>query len=242
MFTESTHAPMSEQLRLPLDSAAYHPPLRELESLRAKAWREGPTVLADHELITLVLGRDSLASTDVLQQVGGLEGLGRTGPGLLLDVPGLGEARALRLTAAVEIGRRVLVRAARPRKAFTTPAAVAAFIAPRVGQLEHEQMWVLSLDGRNRMRGLRRVAQGGNHSCVVTAREILRTALADGASGFVLAHNHPSGEPAPSPEDIDMTRELAEAADLVGVPLLDHVVVTSSGEYASLLDLGFLPS
>ena len=244
MYTESIESPWIEQLALLPAPPASHRPIRELASLRARAWQEGPAVLADNELIALVLGRDHPAgptSEEVLRRAGGLEGLGRVGPGLFADIPGLGDARALRLMAAVEIGRRVIVRCARPRTALPTPAAVAAHLAPRVGQLEHEQMWVLSMDGRNRLRGLRCVAQGGLHSCVVTAREILRTALADGASGFVLAHNHPSGEPSPSLDDIEMTRAVAEAADVIGLPLLDHVIVTATGEYASLLDLGFLP-
>jgi DNA repair protein RadC len=117
---------------------------------------------------------------------------------------------------------------------------VAAAFAPRIGQLEHEQMWVVSLDGRSRLRGMRCVAQGGEHGCTVTARDILRVAMADAALGIVLVHNHPSGEPSPSNEDVSMTRAVAKAAEIVGTPLLDHVIVTSSGAYASLLDLGLL--
>ena len=100
-------------------------------------------------------------------------------------------------------------------------------------------MWVLSLDGRNRLRGERRVAQGGLHGCAVAARDILRAALTDAASAFVLVHNHPSGDPRPSPEDVAMTAAVARAATVVGVPLVDHVVV-SDGRHASMLELGVL--
>jgi len=84
------------------------------------------------------------------------------------------------------------------------------------------------------------VALGGAHGCGVTARDILRAALGHGATGFVLVHNHPSGEPTPSAEDVSMTRAVARAADVIGVPLVDHVIVTAAGEWASLLEAGVL--
>jgi len=84
------------------------------------------------------------------------------------------------------------------------------------------------------------VAQGGLHGCSVTARDILRGALVQAASALVLVHNHPSGDPRPSPEDVAMTRTVVEAAEVVGTPLVDHVIVSASGNYASMLDLGLL--
>ncbi|HSN96959.1 MAG TPA: JAB domain-containing protein, partial [Candidatus Nanopelagicales bacterium] len=93
---------------------------------------------------------------------------------------------------------------------------------------------------RNGMRGARRVAQGGQHGCSVSARDILRAALADAAAAMVLVHNHPSGDATPSPEDVEMTRSLAMAGFVVGVPLIDHVILAPDGHYASLLDLGLL--
>src|SRR5262249_48282426 len=104
----------------------------------------------------------------------------------------------------------------------------------------HEQMWIFGLDGRNGLRTVRRVAEGGLHGCSVSARDILRAALTDAASAIVLVHNHPSGDPAPSSEDIAMTRAVELAAAAVGVPLVDHVIVTSDGRHASLLDLGLM--
>jgi DNA repair protein RadC len=209
---------------------------------RDRALLGGFGALSDADLMALVIGHGvrgrpvmSLAS-ELLDRIGGLEGLARAGPALLARVPGLGHAKALRLAASVEIGRRIRERAAGHRKVFAAPSAVAAAFAPRIGALDHEQMWVLSLDGRNRLRGARRVAQGGRHGLVVTAREILGIALADAATGFVLVHNHPSGSPTPSEADIEMTQAVSLAADIVGVPLLDHVVVTASGDYCSMLD------
>ncbi len=213
---------------------------------RDRARSEGLAALSDTDLLALVVGHGVRGqpvmelAAQVLERLGGLSGLTRAGPALLGEVPGLGVAKALRLAACAEIGRRIQLRAAEPRELFATPEAVAASFTARIGMLDHEQMWVLSVDGRNRLRGVRCVAQGGQHGLVVAAREILRAALSDAASGFVLVHNHPSGEPTPSPADVEMTRAVAAAADVVGVPLLDHVIVTASGAYASLLDAGLI--
>jgi DNA repair protein RadC len=213
---------------------------------RDRALIEGIGSLADVDLVALLLGHGVRGSPvmhlaqNVLEKAGGIEGLWRSGPGRLGDVPGMGQAKALRLAAALELGLRLQQRLTAPRELIATPAAVAACFAARIGALDHEQMWVLSLDGRNRWRGARRVAQGGAHGLAVTAREILGAALVDGAAGFVLVHNHPSGSPEPSDEDVNMTALVAEAADIVGVPLLDHVVVTASGAFTSMLDEGLL--
>ncbi|HVY47879.1 MAG TPA: JAB domain-containing protein, partial [Minicystis sp.] len=117
---------------------------------------------------------------------------------------------------------------------------VAAYAKARLGPLDHEQMWVFALDGRNGLRAVRRVAEGGLHGCSVAARDILRAALQDAASALVLVHNHPSGDPAPSVEDVAMTRIVESAAACVGTPLVDHVIVTSDGRHSSMLDLGLL--
>jgi DNA repair protein RadC len=121
-----------------------------------------------------------------------------------------------------------------------TSAEIAAWCVARLGPLEHEQMWVVSLDGRNGMRGARKVSQGGLHGCSVAARDILRVALADAAAAMILVHNHPSGDSAPSPEDVEMTRAVASAGMVVGVPLVDHVILAPDGHYTSMLDLGVL--
>jgi DNA repair protein RadC len=197
--------------------------------LLASLLAEGPR---DHT--ALELGRR------LLGRLGSLAGLGRAGPAALMEVLGPRRVSAARVVAALELGRRVAAARGCGRPSLATPREVAEHFVGRIGMLEHEQMWVVSLDGRSRLRGMRCVAQGGEHGCTVSARDILRIALADAAVGLVLVHNHPSGEPSPSSEDVSMTQAVARAAEVVGVPLLDHVIVTSSGAYASLLDLGVL--
>jgi DNA repair protein RadC len=196
-----------------------------------------------------VVGRPSLGRSaadplaqprGLLDRLGGLKALGAADEAALRADGWLDAPRARRLVASIELGRRVVAHAAAPGPGLATPAAVAALLTPRLGSLDHEQMWVLSLDGRNRLKAMKCVALGGAHGCGVTARDILRAALGHGASGFVLVHNHPSGEPRPSVEDVAMTRAVARAAEVVGVPLVDHVIVTAGGDWASLLEAGAL--
>jgi DNA repair protein RadC len=202
--------------------------------------------LADSDLVALLLGTggggvrvDALAKM-LLDGAAGVEGLSRLGPHALAAWPGVGAAKALRLAAAFELARRAHERRARPRAAVKSSAEVAAYAAARLGALDHEQMWIFSLDGRNGLRSVRRVAEGGLHGCSVAARDILRAALTDAASAIVLVHNHPSGDPTPSIEDVSMTHAVEVAAAAVGVPLVDHVIVTGDGRHASLLDLGLM--
>jgi DNA repair protein RadC len=204
---------------------------------RTRAFAEGLAALDDFELVSLIVG--TRGASGVLEGVG-LDALVRAGLGSLVALPGLGPAKAACLGASVELGRRIQQRQAAPRRPLATPQDVASFVGPQVGHLDHERMWVLSLDGRNGLRGMRCVAQGGRHGLTVTAREILAAALGDGACGFILVHNHPSGSPEPSAADQRMTESVARAADVLGVPLLDHVIVTPSGDYCSMLEAGCL--
>ncbi len=219
----------------------------DLESFgpRERALEAGIDALGDAELLALLIGtghRGAAApviAARVLAEMGGLDGLARCGAHVLSASAGLGTVKALRIAAAVEIGRRAIRLATADRPILGSAGDVAGYLGPRLGPLVHEEMWVVSLDGRNRVRGARRVAQGGLHGCAVSARDVLRAALGDAASAFVLVHNHPSGDPTPSAEDVAMTGAVSRAAAIVGVPLVDHVVVAGA-RHASLLELGAL--
>ncbi len=176
----------------------------------------------------------------LLDHAGGIEGLSRLGPAAIAEHPGVGPAKALRIAASMELGQRAARRAARVTAPITSSAAVVARLGPDLAGLAHEEMWLLCLDGRNHVRAARRVAQGGLHSCSVMPRDVLRAGLYEAASALVLVHNHPSDDPTPSAEDLVMTRRVAEAGAVVGLPLVDHVILTPSGKYSSLLDLGVL--
>ena len=116
-------------------------------------------------------------------------------------------------------------------------AAVEEWAQPRLATLDHEELWLLAVDGQHGLRAARRVASGGLHGLHVSARDPLRIALREGASAFVLVHNHPSGDPAPSQEDIAFTRTVERAARVIGIPLLDHVVIARR-RATSMLEVG----
>ncbi len=175
----------------------------------------------------------------ILAAVGGLGGLaGADVPTLI--AAGLSRGAATRLVAAVELGRRSLLAVAEG-EILASHEAVVRWARPRLAHLEHEEVWVLLLDGRHHLRTATRVAQGGLHACALTPADVLRPAIRGAASAVVLVHNHPSGDPSPSSEDVTMTRAVAAACEVVAVPLLDHVIVARDGA-ASLLDRGLLRS
>jgi DNA repair protein RadC len=168
----------------------------------------------------------SVLAAVLLEEHGGLARLARAGVGELAERAGIGAAKAARLAAAIELGRRAVFAAssdALPR--LPDREAVERWARPRLATLDHEELWVLALDGHHGLRAARRVASGGIHGLHVGARDALRAVLREAASAFVLVHNHPSGDPTPSKEDVAFTRALAEGAALIGTPLLDHVII-----------------
>ncbi|AKV04781.1 DNA repair protein RadC [Labilithrix luteola] len=179
----------------------------------------------------LVAGGATAVARNLLDALGGLSGLSRAGvdelAALLPTAKRFVPAETARsVAAAFELGRRAATEPSSERLRLRDSRDVAAWGMARLGALEHEELWLLALDGQNRLRAARRVAQGGLHGVSLRAADPLRHALRAAASGFILIHNHPSGDPRPSPEDVAFTRAVAQAAVVVGMPLLDHVVVT----------------
>jgi DNA repair protein RadC len=213
---------------------------------RERAIDVGLDALGDTDLVAIVLGTGqpgepvSVLAASLVAEHGGVAGLGRAGMGELAARAGVGRAKGARLAAAIELGRRAAFASSRgPELEMPNARAVDAWARPRIAAMDHEELWLLALDGRNGLRAARRVASGGLHGLHVSARDPLRHALREGASGFVLVHNHPSGDPAPSDEDVTFSRALLQASTLVGTPLIDHVVVARRG-FASMLEQGML--
>lgn len=179
------------------------------------------------------LARATKFAADLLEREG-LDGLAHVEAGALtsrLVAQGYrgGRAAGVALAAAFELGRRLAVVQARSPPRIAQSADVAAWALPRLAHLAHEELWVLALDGRSRLRAARCVAKGGLHGLAARPPDVLRVALRADASAIVLVHNHPSGDPKPSPEDVAFTRAVGIAAHAVGVPLVDHVVVAREG-------------
>lgn len=207
---------------------------------------EGVEQLADTELLALLLGTGDrgrsaleLAAT-LLAQSGGAHRLAAESACSLASRRGVGPAKATRILAGLQLGRRALLsELAEQRPLCADFAAVVAWARPRLAGLGHEEVWALALDGRHGIKSQRRVATGGVHGAALTAADILRPALLDAATALIVVHNHPSGDPNPSEDDVQMTRALAAACRAVAIPLLDHVIVAREGA-CSLSQLGAL--
>ncbi len=213
---------------------------------RERAVEVGVESLGDAELVAIVIGTGyagmpvGVLSAALVEEQGGLAGLARTGLGELAVRPGLGVAKAARLVAAIELGRRTAAAGSLDASTrMPDREAVAAWARPRLATLDHEELWALALDGRNGLRAARKVASGGIHGLHVAPRDALRVAVREAASAIVLVHNHPSGDPTASDEDVAFTRAVADAARVVGTPLIDHVIVARR-RVSSMLEAGLL--
>jgi DNA repair protein RadC len=205
---------------------------------REKLERVGAGGLGDNELLAIVLGHGvprasalELANA-VLDAVGGLHGLARATPDDLRRVPGIGGARAAQLVAAVEAGRRTLLRIRRDRLQFVTPRDAAEFLVPQFGTRPVEQFGVVLLDTKHRVLRTTVLSVGTLDASIVHPREVFRAAASAGAASLVLFHNHPSGDPTPSDDDIALTKRLVRAGDLMGIAVLDHVIVAENRFYS----------
>jgi DNA repair protein RadC len=220
--------------------------IRELdpgERPRERLLEHGSEVLTDGELVAILLrtGRRGESAVDLsrglLASCGGLIGLLAAMPQSLLRC-GLGPAKAAALLAAVEIGRR-LARARLPtRLPLDRPEAVADYLALTYSRRDQEVMGVLYLDTRQRLMGQEEVFRGTLNRAAAEPRTILKRGLLQDAAGFVLFHTHPSGDPTPSAEDLAFTRRVADAGDIVGVRLVDHLILGGSGRWVSLRKRG----
>ncbi|XYH97989.1 JAB domain-containing protein [Sorangium sp. So ce1128] len=189
-------------------------------------------VATEATLIEMILGTHGVAERIITTN--GLVGLARLSPTALAERAGLGYAEAVRLASAFELARRLEAARIRRPKRLRTPKDIAMFFGPLLGGLMHEEVWIAALDCHQGVRGTRMIARGGLGGAYVSLVDVLRGALELGAFSFVLCHNHPSGDPKPTDEDIMLTNEIEHRAHLVGVELKDHVIVCPSGRYASV--------
>jgi DNA repair protein RadC len=199
---------------------------------RERAVAVGVEQMGDADLVAMVLGTGcpglpvGILAATLLEEHGGIGGLSRAGIGELGQRAGMGPAKGARLAAAVELGRRAVLAGSIDAMARVPDRrAVETWARTRLATLDHEELWVLALDGHHGLRAARRIASGGIHGLHVAARDPIRVALREAASAFILVHNHPSGDPAPSEEDVAFTRAVADASAVVGTPLLDHAIV-----------------
>jgi DNA repair protein RadC len=198
---------------------------------REKLARHGATALGDNELLAAILGSgcrqtDALAiANEVLAARDGLHGLARSSCDELARVAGIGSAKAAQVLAAVELGRRTLMHAPSARIQFRLPRDAANYLLPRFGARPVEQFGIVLLDTRHRVLRARVLAVGGLNATCVHPREVFREAALGGAAAIVMFHNHPSGDPSPSPDDVELTRRLVAAGVVMGIDVVDHVIL-----------------
>lgn len=218
-------------------------PPRDERARTARLLSEHPEHLSDVELLALVLGgavpRGLGLSRALLEHAGGLERLLTMSARELVMHAGLGAARAARLHAALELGRRSIERPPGARRALANPADAARFFRARLADLPHEAFSCLFLDTRHRVIRFETLFRGTVDGANVYPREVVKRALYHNAAAVVLGHNHPSGSSEPSAADRSITARLATALELVDVRLLDHVVV-SRGGHVSLAERGWI--
>jgi DNA repair protein RadC len=212
---------------------------------REKLLRLGAVGLGDNELIAIVLGSGSrhgnalALANQILEIAGGLHGIPRAGADDLRRLAGCGAAKAAQVLAAVELGRRTLLRCPPVRLQFMVPRDVATYLLPQFGSRPVEQFGLVMLDIKHRLLRTSIVSVGTLDSSPAHPREIFREAASACAACIVLFHNHPSGDPTPSRDDVALTRRLVEAGQLMGIDVLDHVILADT-RYFSFKEAGRL--
>lgn len=230
-------------------ASSYYLRIKELppsEQPRERLRDYGPQALSDAELLAILL-RVGVPGMNVvhlaqklLSEHGGWIGLQRLSFEELTHIHGLGAAKAAQVKAALEIGRRLLLQQPEQRPQITSPADVASLLMVEMSHLEQEHLRVVLLNTKNYVLKIETVYIGSINSSAVRIGEVFKTALKQNAAALIVVHNHPSGDPTPSPEDIAVTRQLVEAGKLLDVELLDHLII-GHGRWVSLRErrLGF---
>jgi DNA repair protein RadC len=212
----------------------YHPTIHDFpqgERPRERLQYYGPPALSNAELLAILLrigtpGENVVAlSTRLLAEFGGLAGLAKASFSDLAEIKGVGIAKTAQLKAALELGRRLLITSPDARPQITSPLEAANLLMLEMGGLEQEHLRTLLLDTKNRVLASPTIYVGSVNASIIRVSEIFREAVRENATALIVAHNHPSGDPTPSPEDVHVTRSIVEAGSLLGIDVLDHLVI-----------------
>ena len=217
--------------------------LHETERPRERLASLGPQALSNAELLAILLrvgvtGENAVqVGQRLLQSFGGLGGLHRAPFDELMNQHGIGEAKAAQIKAAIELGRRLALESPDERPVINSPADAAALVQYEMSALEQEQLRVLLLDTKNHVLDIVEIYRGSVNMSQVRVGEVFKAAIRRNATAIIVVHNHPSGDPTPSPEDVTVTRAFVQAGKLVDVDVLDHVII-GRGRWASLKERG----
>ncbi len=208
---------------------------------REKLTINGEKSLSDQEIIAILLrtghkGEDVITlAGNLLKNFGGLQGIAKAGVKELATVTGMGNVKAVTLKAAFELCRRMEIEKQEIQQ-VSSPKEAYSFIKPHIWNNTREQLAVIILDSKNRIIRWELLGIGSGNGVVITPREIFITAIKEGGISIILAHNHPSGDPTPSKADIDFTKRVAKAGDVIGISLLDHIVIGANNYRSMKMD------
>lgn len=215
------------------------------ERPRERLLKSGPEALSDAELLAIVLrvGRAKASAVEVarelLAKLDGLRGLANRGVQELCAVAGIGPAKAAQLKAAAELGKRTLATPLSMGTRVESSEGLFHHYYPRLRDLRHELFLIVLLDAKHAIIRDQTVSKGSLTLSIVHPREVFNLAVKESAAAVIFVHNHPSGDPQPSPEDRVLTTRLVQAGEVLGIPVLDHLIV-GDGRYVSFADRGWL--
>ncbi len=219
----------------------------EGERPRERLIANGPESLTDAELLALIIRTGDHAAglsaidmgRELIREFGDLRNLSRASVSEICRIKGMGSAKASSIKAALELSNRRSSNTLASGERYTSPNQIFQYYHLRFRDRRKEYVLALLLDGKNRIIREVRISEGSLNQSIVHPREVFNPAVRDSAAALILVHNHPTGDPAPSREDLELTRRLKEAGDLMGIRLLDHVII-GDGSYVSLADKGLL--
>ncbi len=220
------------------EDAAYTPMIHDMpadERPRERLRAHGPEALNNAELLAILLrtggnGENVLGLAQrVMAQVEGVGALGRVTLTDLCALKGVGEAKAAQILAGIELGRRIVSALPESRPVIHCSDDIERLVRADLVDQEQEHLKVVLLNTRNQVMGVRTVYIGSVHSAVVRTSELLRDAVRENCPSIILVHNHPSGDPSPSPDDVAMTKHVVEAGKMLSIEVLDHVIVARGG-------------
>ncbi|PKM83148.1 MAG: hypothetical protein CVU89_02360 [Firmicutes bacterium HGW-Firmicutes-14] len=226
----------------------YHITIKELPEEarpRERLYREGAEALTTVELVAVLLRTGSCSASAVdlaamlMGRTGGLKGMAECSTEELCTVKGVGPAKAAQLKAAVELGRRLSAETMGPRPVIKAPVDAYNLLKERMRHYDREHFKAVFLNTKHHVITVETVSVGSLNSSLVHPRELFRNSIKRSAAAIILAHNHPSGDPAPSPEDIQITCRLAEVGNIIGIQVIDHIII-GENRFISLKEQGII--
>ena len=200
---------------------------------------KGRKVLSNAELIAILIGTGTKhesavqLSKRILHNYGDdLNELGKLSINQLMEFNGIGEAKAIKILAAIEIGHRRRYRSSFTNEVVKNSQAVFEMLHPRIGDLDHEEFWIVYLNNSNKVLRCEQISKGGITATLVDVRLVMKKALGLGAISLIMGHNHPSGTLEPSESDKELTRKLANASASLDIKVLDHLIITKESYYS----------